>query len=152
HYSLVNIETGPMALLYLAADDPQRLQQANEDAAQRLARGTFLIQHYFALMGQCMLDLYRGDGAAAHGRIVAAWPALRRSLLMRVQAVRVAAVEQRCRCAIAAASSRTTSSEDLLTAAERDARALSHENLPWPKASAAMLRGSLAAARGRREE
>jgi tetratricopeptide (TPR) repeat protein len=151
-YSFVNLQAGPMALLGLAEDQPQRVRDALASVGERLPSGAFLIQHYFVLVAQCQLDLYVGDGAAALGRLHAAWPALRSSLLLRVQAVRVMAYEQRCRCSLSAATARTASRIDLLRSAEADANALAHEGLAWPEASAAMLQGAIFAARGQAEE
>jgi hypothetical protein len=151
-YSFVNLQTGPMAYLTLAEDEPERVREVLASASQRLPTGAFLIQHYFALQADCQVDLYVGDGAAALGRLHAAWPALRRSLLLRVQAVRIMAYEQRSRCAIAAAAGRTAARSELLTAAEADANHLGREGTPWADASSAMLHGSIAAARGNAED
>jgi tetratricopeptide (TPR) repeat protein len=147
-YLYVNLQAGPMALLALADDRPDRIREALPSVGRKLARRAFLIQHYFALQAECLVDLYTGDATAALGRLHASWPALRRSLLLRVQAVRVMAYEQRCRCAIAAASSRMASGGELLAAATADAQRIAHEKTPWTDASSAMLLGSIAAARG----
>ena len=152
NYTFVTLQTGPMCLLGLAEDQPMRIRDVLASVGDRLASGAFLIQHYFALQAECQVDLYMGDAAAALGRLHVAWPALRRSLLLRVQAVRVMAWEQRCRCAIASASGRTAARSELLAAAEGDANRLAREGTPWAEASSTMLRGSIDAARGKRED
>jgi hypothetical protein len=151
HYSIVNLETGPMTLLALADDAPERVRGALAAVDGRLPRGAFLVQHYFAVMGQCQLDLYDGKGAAALDRLEAKWPALRRSLLLRVQAIRILSLEQRGRAAVAASFSDATRKRDLLAIAEADARELANQRHDWATASSTMLRGAIAAARGDRD-
>ena len=148
HYSFINLQTGPMALLGLVEDEPQRVRDALAFVAMRLPSGAFLIQHYFALQAQCQLDLHYGDGAAALGRLHAAWPALRRSLLLRIQAIRIMAFEQRGRCAAFAATGRTAARAELLALAKQDADRLCREGVPWGLASGAMVHGSIAMVRG----
>jgi hypothetical protein len=149
HHSILHLRTGPMVLLGLAADDPDGVAATLESASKDLPRGAFLVQHYFALLGACQLDLYRGDDAAAHARVTAAWPALQRSLLLRIQPIRILSLELRARCALASASRRSGSSRDeLFRIATRAARRLERDPLPWAHASAAIARGALQLARG----
>ena len=150
-HAMTNYQTGPMVLLGLTADEPDRVAGEIEKATTRLAPGAFLIQHYFATMGQCQLDLYRDDAIAAHLRLESVWPALRRSLLLRVQVIRLSSMEQRARCAIGAARMTQDRSrrEALLGAAERDARRLEREPVPCARAQGALVRASIAATRGK---
>src|SRR5262249_47920716 len=113
-YAIANVRSGPMVLLGLRDDEPHRVRDELEAANERLPRGAFLIQHYYALNSECLVDLYSGDGVAALGRIQAAWPALRRSLLLRVQTVRVIILEQKARAALTAATSRVSAKDELL--------------------------------------
>jgi serine/threonine protein kinase len=150
HHSIQHLRTGPMTLLGLAADDADGVAVMLESAGAGLPRGAFLVQHYFALLGQCQLDLYRGDDTAAYDRVTAAWPALQRSLLLRIQPIRIMALEQRARCALAAASHRGGAArEALLRVADRDVRRLTRGDTSWARASASILRGSLRLAEGR---
>jgi hypothetical protein len=138
-FATANARSVPMVLLALRDGDPQRAREELEEATARLPREAFLIQHYYALLGECQVDLYAGDGAAAVARLDAAWPALRRSLLLRVQSVRVTMLEQRARAALSA---------ELLALAEVTTARLEREKLAWSTALATMFRGGLAAARG----
>jgi hypothetical protein len=147
-FAIANVRSGPMVLLGLRDDETPRVREELVQANAGLPRDTFLIQHYYVLLAECQLDLYTGDGAAALGRLHAAWPALRRSLLLRVQTVRVLLVEQRVRAALAAAVSPTSARSELLALAAQGTRALEGEKLPWSTAVATMFRGALAAARG----
>jgi hypothetical protein len=151
HYSIVNMEAGPMTLLALADDAPDRVRDALGAVGERLPKGAFLVQHYFAVVAQCQLDLYGGNSAAALERLEATWPALRRSLLLRVQAILIATLEQRARVAITAFVSGASRRPDLLAIAEADARKLGRLKLEWATASSTMLRGAIAAAKGERE-
>jgi hypothetical protein len=151
-YSIANLQAAPMTLLALADDDPARVRDALAQVNERLARGAFLIQHYFAVMAQCQLDLYGNDGTAALGRLRQVWPALERSLLLRVQVIRIVSYESRARAALTAAIAGTSVGGDFGRVAERDARRLEREGIPWAAASAVMTRAGVAAARGRRDE
>jgi hypothetical protein len=141
-----------LVLLHLRDGDSRRAREELEEATAPLPREAFLIQHYYALLGQCQLDLYTGDGAAAIGRLDAARPALRRSLLLRVQTVRVMMFEQHARAALSAArlatSAPTSAERELLAIAEGATRRLEKERLAWSVALATMFRAALAAARG----
>jgi hypothetical protein len=138
-------------MLGLCDDEPQQVRDNLERSSERLPRGAFLIQHYYALWAECQLDLYSGDGAAALGRLEVAWPALRRSLLLRVQAVRIQLFEQHARAALTAAASRASPArarDDLLADVERTIRKIDRERVAWAEAVATALRASLATARG----
>ncbi|HEY2509447.1 MAG TPA: hypothetical protein VGI39_01200, partial [Polyangiaceae bacterium] len=147
-YALVNLEAGPMIVLGLAEDEAHRTRDDLRRTSQRLPRGAFLVQHYYALCAECQIDLYEGDGAAALGRLDAAWPALRRSLLLRVQSVRVQMLEQRARSALSAALSRTSAQRDLLARAEATTKQIEREGVAWASAMAAALRAGMASAVG----
>src|SRR5439155_115955 len=94
--------------------------------------------------------LYRGRGSEAYDRIVACWPALKRSLLLRVQAVRVLAFEHRARCAVATAAARPSDAERLLRDASHHAAELEQQGLVWATAQAHSIRGAVALVRGER--
>ena len=147
-FAIANMRSGPMVILGLRDDEPARVREELDDANSRLPQDAFLIQHYYALLAECQLDFYASDGAAALGRLQTAWPALRRSLLLRVQTIRVLILEYRARAALTAALSRTSARNELLESVEKGAMQLEHERLPWSRAIATMLRGGLAAALG----
>ncbi len=76
-------------------------------------------------------------------------PTLSRSLLMRVQFIRVAMLGLRARCALAAAAGAGAAGGRTLRVAARDAARLGRERLPWADAQARTVRAGLAAVRGR---
>jgi eukaryotic-like serine/threonine-protein kinase len=117
-------------MVWLIEDDPQRARREVEGAIARWSHRGFHRQHCNALRAQVHIDLYRGDGRVAWERVRAAWPALRRSLLPRIQFVRVETHYLRASSALAAAAA-----EGLDTGLERDvasaARRLHREDLAW---------------------
>jgi hypothetical protein len=150
-YSSINLRASPLAFLGLAADAPGRVRAEVAQATAWLPKTGFLIQHYFCLVAEAQVDLYMGSGVAAYERLVASWPALERSMLLRVQAIRIAALEQRARCAVAAAVEATgAKAAPLLAAAERDVARLEHEQNASAPAAATMLRACIAGARSDR--
>jgi hypothetical protein len=111
------------------------------------SRGGYHIQHNDQAWGMAQIELYAGRGGAAWDLIAWNWPALSRSLLLRVQFVRVAMWQLRARCALAAAEC-SSEPEPLLRAAAADARRLEREATPWSLASARLVRAALAWNRG----
>jgi len=71
-------------------------------AARRWPEHSFGTPDYHALLADTHLELYAGEAAEAHARIEAAWPFIRRALLLRIQFVGVDLRFLRARCALAA--------------------------------------------------
>jgi hypothetical protein len=148
-YSSINLRAVPMMTVGLAHGDVDGVAHEVGQATRWLA-SRFLVQHYFCLVAQSQIDLYRGDGGAAFDRMVAAWPAMKRSLLLRVQSIRIAVVDQRARAALAAAATDARRRDRLLRTAERDAKQLLREKHPWATGLAQGIRAAIAHARGDR--
>jgi len=74
------------------------------------------------------------------------WKELSRSMLLRVQNVRIEAWHLRARSAIAAARVRDRNPQ-LLAVAERDARRIEKERMPWASAMAKLLSAGVAQVR-----
>jgi eukaryotic-like serine/threonine-protein kinase len=112
---------------------------------------SYQVEHYYELIAQTMFDLYEGDAARAHERIVAQWAPLRGSLLLLVQAARVQMKYMRAHAAIVLARETPEGARraGLLAAAARDTRALGREGAPWALAFAKVARAGLEAAKGR---
>jgi tRNA A-37 threonylcarbamoyl transferase component Bud32 len=111
------------------------------------SRGAFHLPQMNGLLAQTQLDLYTGDPAAAAARIAEQWPALTRSMLPRVQLVRVEAHGLRGRAALAAAAARVAGAE--LRAVDRDIAALAREPVVHAAPLAELLRAGRYAAAGR---
>jgi hypothetical protein len=108
------------------------------------------IQHKEWHGAEVQIKLYRGDGGAAWRFVETRYgPYLARSLLMRIQKIRIFFFERRARCALAAAVG-ARDPGPLLKAAERDARRLQREGMAWSRALACPILAGMAATRGDR--
>jgi hypothetical protein len=134
----------------LAADDPESARAAIAAALAPWEGQSFLAIHFLALWHEGLTALYEGDGEGALARLEERWPAVERSLLLRMQIARVVLVWLRAAAAVAAAKGDPRSPH--LSAAERDARRIADEGPPYATAMAAALRAGIAATRGRRAE
>ena len=134
---------GAGVLVALAAGDPVRARAEVEETMARWSQKGFHVQHYYALMSRVLVDLYEGRGASAHDRVTAAWPMLARSLLLRVQSLRVTALYLRASAALASGSAKS------LAVAERDAKELANQKVAWAVPLADTIRAALAHRRGR---
>ncbi len=104
-YASVNLRTR-LNSTWLAADDVVAAEFDIEDAIDdwRPPSEGYQIQHYWALFGRCELALYRDQPAVAQAYLDADLPALRHSLLLRVELVRVEFIHLRARVAVALAA------------------------------------------------
>jgi len=112
----------------------------------RPRRKPLAIQHASACRSAVHLDLYRGRVEQAWERFSAFWPDYTRSLLSRIQIVRIQMGELRARCTLARAEIRKDPSP-FLASIEKDARALEREGQTWAIAHAEYLRAGIAACR-----
>ena len=153
-FTEANLRTGISPYLHLARDQPDL---AAEELRQTLARWStagFHIQHYNALAAEANLQLYRRAPRAAAEAVAAQWGPLRRSLLLRVQAVRITMVELRARTALAVARSLPPGAPERrawLRAARSGRRSLERERTDYGDALALKLQALEALAAGREE-
>jgi serine/threonine protein kinase/tetratricopeptide (TPR) repeat protein len=148
-YAVMNLNSYIMSIVRLAADDPDTADRELRQTMSQWSREGYHVQHNDALWAAVQIELYRGDGAAAWSLIDRSWPALRRSLLLRVQFIRTSMHFLRARAALAAAvavrSSRPAEARSLLAVARRGAQRLDRERMPCPTAYARLIHGALAA-------
>ena len=98
-YAVMNLSTYLLSIVRLAADEPDLARDEVGQAMAHWSRGGYHIQHNDQAWGMAQIELYAGRGGAAWDLIAWNWPALSRSLLLRVQFVRVAMWQLRARCA-----------------------------------------------------
>ncbi|HZS41896.1 MAG TPA: AAA family ATPase [Polyangia bacterium] len=134
-----DLREGIPNLRWLVHDDPDGARRESERATKWWAQSGFHAQHYYFAFAQAQLDLYLGDGEAAHARMSGAWPKLVESQLLQVQLQRITAVDLRGRAALGAGERAT---------ALEQARALEREKAPWADALALILRAGAAARDG----
>jgi hypothetical protein len=143
----MNLSTYLLSIVRLAADEPDRARQEVGGAMAQWSRGGYHVQHNDQAWATARIELYDGNGAKAHELIAGIWPALARSMLLRVQFIRVAMHQLRARCAVAAAAG-ALEPAPLRCEALADAKRLEAEGTPWSLASAHLVRGMLAQAAG----
>ncbi|MBV8677410.1 MAG: protein kinase [Planctomycetaceae bacterium] len=146
-YAVMNLSTYLMSIVRLAAGAPDEARDELRRTMAKWSQEGYHVQHNDALWGALMVELYRGDGLAAWDLLERSWPALSRSMLLRVQFIRISMWSLRGRSALAAAST-AADPRPYLRQAGRDARRLERERLPYAEASAALIRAGLLAARG----
>jgi hypothetical protein len=149
-YAATNIRTRISYVTLLAQDQPQAREEL-QAAIAPWSGTTFRLQHWYELCGQVECSLYSGDGAAAWRHVEPRWPALKRSLILRVQSVRIHSLFLRARSAIAAGAEAGGEKDELLEIARKDARRIEKERMPWGNALARLLRAGIASVRGDRE-
>jgi hypothetical protein len=127
-YAANVLRTGMPNLAWLAAGDVEQARAQIEMAKTGWVRDTFHIQHLGQLLGDMQVDLYAGDGASAHRRVSAAWPAIQRAGVLRIQLTRIVTWHQRGRAALAAGA---LGNRDALVLAAHVAQRLMREAMPW---------------------
>src|SRR5262249_30694343 len=145
-YAATNFRTYMMALVRLAADDPQGARTELAEAMGRWAQQGFHVQHHDDLLARDYTDLYEGQGLSAWQDIAQTFPRYGESVLLRIKQIRIDVLHSRARVALAA-SVKATDPASLLRAAEDDARRLEREKVAWATALAVLVRACLAAAR-----
>jgi tetratricopeptide (TPR) repeat protein len=129
-YTSVQLRSGYLAVLWLAADDPQTARRHIRESLAQWSRKGFLLQHWHATCGETNIELYEGNGAGAYERWAHDLPAMSKSLLLKCQHVRIGTMFTRGRCAVASASSADVSPQvrrQRLAEARRVVRRLERE-------------------------
>jgi hypothetical protein len=141
-------------LLCLQRDAAQQARTETTEALRTWGRGGFQVHHYWNLYSHTQIDLYTGDGAAAHARLVENWPRLKASMMLRVPYFRIIMSELRARCALAGArplaASAPRRARALLTEAARSSARLRREGVTWATAHASLLAAGVAHLHGDR--
>ena len=146
-YMESTLGTYPGVIARLAADEPEEARAAADEAIARWSQHGFHVQHLTHYYGLTYADLYLGDGPSAWERTERTAPAIRASLLPRIQHVKVDLLQLRGRSALAAAA-RCADPAPLLLAADRASRALDRERSPWGLVASRVLRAGAASLRG----
>jgi serine/threonine protein kinase len=140
-YTATLASGGNSVLPPLAADRPDAARERVDDAMRAWPQDGFHVQHVLAFAAHLEIDLYAGARDDAWRRVVATWPSLERSLQLRIQHVRVFALDLRARAAIVAGGR-------LVDEADAAARRLIKEGARWAEALGLARQAAVTAARG----
>jgi hypothetical protein len=124
-------------LVWLAADDADEGERQAVDSIEHWSQKGFHRQHYSARLARVQTALYRGDAEAAWRLLTEQESMLRRSLLTRIQTLRIESLYLRSRCALAMA--RHGNSRRFLRIARSGARRIAREHMPWSDPIALLL-------------
>ena len=123
HYARLNFGTVAMMYVSLAADQaPAAREQLAADEAL-LPADAYHVQHHNAVLARTLLELYDGDAEAAWRTVAGGWTRYARSLLGRIQHIRIDFLQDLGRAAVAALA-RDKQSPALRRAASRRGRSL----------------------------
>ncbi len=145
-YAAANLGTWIANSAWLVDDDIEGARRAIREASVDWGRDAFLLQDYWRFYAAANVDLYAGHAEAAWRRIEEHWHALKRSLLLRIQGLRVEGHWLRARAALRLHE--RLGEPALLRSAERDADAAAGAKFTWAGAAADLVRAGVAQARG----
>ena len=133
-------------LVWLAADDPERARMEVIEALKIWPREGFHLQHYSSMLAMAQIELYTDDAEVAWKHVKGQYKALRKSLLLRTQVLRVDSMYLKARTALAASihANRSKEKERLLKAAERMAASIAKERMPWSDPLVPLIRAPIA--------
>jgi tetratricopeptide (TPR) repeat protein len=132
--------------IWLAADDPDRARDEVISALTAWPRKGFHLQHYSSLVALAQIELYTGDYEVAWRHIEGQVKPLERSMLLRIQGLRIEAQFLRARLALASAAGQKRAGR--LRIAEDLAKSIANENMPWANPLAFVIQAGLAHQRG----
>jgi serine/threonine protein kinase/tetratricopeptide (TPR) repeat protein len=132
--------------VWLAADDPDRARDEVIAALTAWPRKGFHLQHYVSLVALAQIELYTGDTEVAWRHVDTQMKSLEKSMLLRIQGLRIEAMYLRARLALASAAGSVR--DRRLRIAEQLADRLSAEKMGWSNPMAAVIRAGLAYRRG----
>src|SRR5262249_36222230 len=137
-------------LIWLAADDPERARLEVIEALKIWPREGFHLQHYSAMLAMTQIELYTDDAEIAWKHVMVQHKALKESLLLRTQVLRVDSLYLRARTALASAMHASDSGrrDFLLKIAARMAHRIAKEDMPWSDPLAPLVRAAIAHHRG----
>lgn len=129
--------------IHLAGNAPATAEDQVREAISRWPTDSFYLQHWWALIVHLEIALYKGDAARAWQLVNAHWKALRRSLLLNLQYVRVESRYHRALAALALASQDARRRKSLQRIALEDARRIERERLPWGEPLVRLIRAAV---------
>ncbi len=136
---------------HLAYDQPDVAGAELREAVAQRPQVEFYLQHWWAMIAGVEIAIYRGDTEGAWTLVNSKWVALRRSLLMGIQYIRIESYVNRALAALAFASSAPQRKDQLLRSAVADAARIEREKVMWAQPFGDLIRGRAATLRGEPE-
>ncbi len=132
----------------LANDDPARAR-AGLKLLEQWSNTGFHVEHLIETHNQVEISLYLGNGAEALDLILQRWPAIRGSLLLRVQTFAIQMHCLRARAALgAAAAASAEKRRELLRFAGKETRAIRRKGAKWGELAIELIQGGIEALSG----
>jgi hypothetical protein len=150
-FAATNLRVGLLNAAWLVRGEVATARAMMDVAEREWTTEGFHVQHCYHTQSRVHIDLYTGDYASAHEAIERTWPKVRRAQFHRVELMRIEFTELRARCAVALAASDAARRPLLLREAEKHARQLMRERVPWGLALGRLHAGACAAQLGQRE-
>jgi serine/threonine protein kinase/tetratricopeptide (TPR) repeat protein len=128
--------------IWLAADDPDRARDEVISALTAWPREGFHLQHYSSLVALAQIELYTGDYEVAWRHIEGQLKPLEKSMLLRIQGLRIEARFLRARLALASAAGQKRAQR--LRIAKDMADSIANEKMAWSNPLAMLILAGLA--------
>ena len=154
-YAAVMYRIGVLNRIWWMRGDPARSRRELENAVRdwTVGSGAYDLIHFHQLVGHVYIDIYEGNGASAHARVVKAWPELRRSFLLHLEPLALEARTLRARAFLsAAADPRCRDRGALVREAERGLDGFEAIDTPTNRWALLSIQTGIASIRGRKDE
>jgi hypothetical protein len=129
-------------IIWLAADDPTRARDEVISAMTTWPRTGFHLQHYSSLVALAQIEMYTGDYEVARKHIEGQIKAVEKSMLLRIQGLRIDALHIRARLALASAVGDQRDRD--LRLAEKLATRIEKEEMGYANPFATLIRAGIA--------
>lgn len=143
-YGAVTMRLGNANQAWLVADDILAAESHAALATREWSKSGFHLEHAYSLIAGTHIALYKGDAARAYELSSEYLLKARRSMLWRIQPTRLRAIQLRGLSTLAMLEAGLGDSTRLTREAERDARAIERERMPWMTPFARVIRAGLA--------
>ncbi len=152
-YSVTQLRSGIGASTLLVGGDVESFWRLTREAEDRWRSPSFQTPNYYQMVHHVNGALYAGEPAAARARVLRDWPALERSMLLRVEFIAIDAWHVHSRAlAGAAAATPVDARARVLAELDRVAAQLGRFAVPRAEAAAAMARAAAALLGGARDD
>ncbi|MCL4228256.1 MAG: protein kinase [Myxococcales bacterium] len=144
-HALAGLRFGRGSPYWLVTDRPEEGRALAVHGWRREAGGDFRLQEYFQALAEAQCALYQGQPEQALDRLAESQPRFERSLVRRIQIVRIEWAHVTARAALGAAATRRGRDRDAAGAIARAAmRKVAAERAPWAAPLEALSEAALA--------